>query len=80
MTEAEMKQRHAKMTHRDWLERMDKKEAIFRMFGKRYNGRSCYQCVFYKRDSNGEFMCYSSEHEGDCRDEFNEWIDEEMEE
>ena len=68
-----------KITHKQWIEGMDKDEMAFRLFGKFYSGRSCYQCVHYRRGANGKYACYSTDHEADCRDEYNRWLAEDME-
>ena len=67
------------ITHKEWLDGMDKEEAVFRLFGKFFSGRSCYQCVHYRRSANGKYACFSTDHEADCRDEFNRWLSEDME-
>ena len=67
------------MTHKEWIDSVSKEELAFRLFGKFYCGRSCYQCVHYKRDANGTYLCYSHEHEQDCREEYEHWLEEDME-
>ena len=81
MTVDELKKAHAPMTHKEWLDKLDKEEAVFRMFAKSFlSGQSCPKCFHYRRDSNGNFMCYDSDHEGDCREEFEHWLNKKMEE
>lgn len=67
-------------THKDWVDALGKDELAFRLFGKFYSGRSCYQCVRYKKDAHGKYMCTDFDHEMDCMDEYRRWLDEPMEE
>ena len=67
------------ITHKEWIDGLDKEDLAFRLFGKFFSGRSCYQCVHYRKDANGNYVCYSADHETDCRDEYNRWLSEEME-
>lgn len=85
LTEREMIQIFGKdaarmKTHKDWINDLSKEELAFRLFGKFYSGRCCYQCVHYRKNHNGEYMCFSSDHESDCKDEYLRWLDEPMEE
>ena len=74
-----MKEKFKTITHKEWIESLPKEELAFRLFGKAYSNRSCYQCVNFHRDSNGRYMCYNSEHEMDCTEEFTRWLAEDME-
>ena len=80
MTIEEAKKRFTKMSHREWLSKIGKEEALFRMYEMMNVKLNCSGCKYYHRDSNGIFMCYDHDHETFCREEYEQWLDAEMEE
>ncbi|MBP5782049.1 MAG: hypothetical protein J6W04_00760 [Bacteroidales bacterium] len=66
------------MTHRDWIATISKEEIAFRMYGKEWGRRRCDECVFYKQTADG-YSCTGREYEVRCKQEYNDWLDEEME-
>ena len=68
------------MTREQWLETISKEELAFRMYGKDYFNRACWECVFYVKDKYGHYKCTAEDvMSNDCEKQFDEWLQEEME-
>lgn len=66
------------MTIKEWLNSMSKEELAFRLYGKDYFQQRCDECVMYKPDGFGKYKCMSKEFYSNCKKQFEEWLDEEM--
>ena len=67
------------MTREQWINSISKEELAFRMYGKDYFQRACFECVFFNQDEYGHWKCISAEHEGYCEQQYHEWLEEDME-
>jgi hypothetical protein len=66
------------MTKEQWINSISNEELAFRMYGKGYFLRTCPDCVFFKQDEYGAYRCASKQHEPECREQFEEWLEEDM--
>ena len=48
------------------------------MYGKGYFQRTCFDCVFFRKDEYGVYKCISYVNELQCRSLYEEWLEEDM--
>lgn len=66
------------MTIKELLNSMSKEELAFRLYGKDYFQVTCLECVMYKPNKHGKYVCTSDTCD-QCREQFEDWLNEEME-